>query len=231
LGWLRWGLPLAALLLLAPIPAVSVLEERDSFCTACHLAPEAAYFNRAQAALAAVEPPADLSSAHYAITTADSAGFRCIDCHRGNGGAAHRAATLALAARDTLTFVAGQADPALEKGRAARPDLLAAGCEKCHMASLLVTGFENHFHNKLPAAHTAWQAGGELTAPASQPEAAQDGLELYDTAVGCLDCHRAHVQAPGGELTGYLDLDNVVLPACVQCHRDTGRGPLELAAP
>jgi hypothetical protein len=223
---LRWGVALAVVLAFLPVPAVSVLEEHDGFCIACHTAPEVAYYNRAQAALAGQAPAVDLASAHYSTER-----FRCIDCHRGNGSLPHRAVTLTLGARDTLTFLTGRADPAIEKAQAAEPGLLTAGCVNCHAVGLLVAGFENHFHNKLPAAFAAWQAGGDIVAPASQPGADTTQLEHVETGVACHDCHRAHVQLPGAELTGYLDLENVVLPACVQCHRDAARGPLELIAP
>jgi hypothetical protein len=231
LAWLRWALPLAIALTVLPIPVVSVLEERDSFCIACHTAPEVAYYNRAQSALAGAEPIADLSSVHYTSVAAGGQAFRCIDCHRGDGGLAHRAATLALGARDALIFVTGQANQTIEKAQIEAPDLLTAGCVKCHAVSLLLVGFENHFHNKLPEAYTTWQAGGQLVAPTGQPGADTTALERYATSVRCLDCHRAHHQTPGGELTGYLDLENDTLPACVRCHQETGGGPLELIAP
>jgi hypothetical protein len=219
---LRWGAAALLLLALAPIPAVSLLEEHDSFCAACHTLPEVTYYDRAQMLLAGVEPALDLSSAHYAA----QGGFRCIDCHRGNGGVAHRAATLALGARDALIFVSGRADPAIEKSEIEAPALLTAGCVKCHADSLLVTGFENHYHNKLPDAYAAWQAGGQLTAPPGQPVAAE--LQRYEVEMRCLDCHRTHVHVPGAEAAGFLDLENVTYPACVRCHAAVGKGPLDL---
>lgn len=226
-AWLRWGVPLAVLLALVPIPVVSTLEERDSFCASCHTAPEVTYFDRAAMALAGVEPILDLSSAHYV----EAEPFRCIACHRGDSGPVHRATTLALGARDALIFIAGRADQSIEKTQIEAPDLLTAGCVKCHVGSLLVTGFNNHFHNKLPDAYAAWQAGGKLTAPADQAAAGAAALEKYDTTVRCLDCHRAHLHTDGAELTGYLDLEKIAFPACVRCHREVGHGPLELVGP
>ena len=226
-AWLRWGAVAASLLSAAPIAAVSVLEERDVFCTSCHIAPEVAYYERAQLALAGEEPLLDLSSAHYAA----EAGFRCIDCHRGDGSPAHRAQTLALGARDTLIYLSGQADETIEKATIEVPDLLTAGCVKCHADSLLVVGFENHFHNKLPDAYAAWQAGGQLTLPASRPEADTSRLDLYATGLRCPDCHLTHIHAAGAELTGFLDLENTILPTCVRCHQEVGQGPLELTGP
>lgn len=225
--WLRWGLPLILLLALVPIPVVSTLEERDSFCASCHTAPEVTYLDRARMALDSTEPILDLSSAHYIEAEA----FRCIACHRGDSGPIHRATTLALGARDALIFISGQADQTIEKTQIEAPDLLTAGCVRCHSESLLVVGFNNHFHNKLSDAYAAWQAGGELTAPADRPAADTTALEPYDTTVRCLDCHRAHNHVEGAELTGFLDLENIALPACVRCHQEVGHGPLELVAP
>jgi len=225
--WTRWGWALALLLAVVPIPVVSRLEERDRFCISCHTAPEVTYYDRAQQALAGAEPTLDLSSDHYVA----AGPFRCIDCHRGDSGPVHRATTLALGARDALIFIAGQADQTIEKTDIEAPDLLTAGCVRCHTESLLVVGFENHFHNKLPDAYAAWQAGGVLTAPPDFPNADVSALERYDTTVRCLDCHRAHTHVEGAEFTGYLDLENVTLPSCVRCHQDVGHGPLELVAP
>ena len=224
---LFWLLPL--LLLLIPIPVVSELEERDRFCIACHTQPEETYYNRAQAALA--EPPTavDLTSQHY--RKAEEA-FRCIDCHRGDNSLSHRARTLALGARDTLIWISGQADPTLEKGTAAAPELLNAGCVDCHPDTLLITGFNNHFHNMLPPAHAVWQAGGDLLPPRGQPELDENAtIATADTTVTCIDCHESHVTISDPEFTLFLDLENVVFPACVQCHEEEGHGPLDLDVP
>lgn len=78
---LLWLIPVIMLLITIPVPVVSKLEERDSFCISCHTAPEQAYYDRAQEALAIVvagsfEDPIDLASAHYALPEET---FRCID--------------------------------------------------------------------------------------------------------------------------------------------------------
>lgn len=224
-GWQirRLALPLVAGLIVvgsAFIFGASKAEERDTFCIACHTTPEQTYYNRAQEM-----PSHDLSSAHYHL----SKSFRCIDCHRGDGGPSHRALTLALGARDALIFFSGQADPAIEKKLMAAPALPNAACLNCHTKTLLVVGFENHFHNKLPAAYAAWQGGGQLTAPLDHPEADHSALNRSDTSVACTDCHRAHVALEGAESQQYLDIEGDAYPACVICHRETGHGPLELA--
>jgi nitrate/TMAO reductase-like tetraheme cytochrome c subunit len=202
---------------------VSRLEESDSFCVACHTAPEVAYFNRAQAALTGADAR-DLASAHYGLVRT---GVRCIDCHRGDNGAAHRATTLALGARDAAIFVSGRADPVLEKARASilAPDLLDAACARCHATTLLLAGFDNHFHNKLPAASAAWRAGGELSNPPGDSQVEARALKPSTTSVSCVDCHPGHVTAEFGGQTMYLDLRGVVFPACGQCHVEVGHGP------
>ena len=204
-------------------------EEQDGFCIACHTAPEQTYYDRSRLALAQQQPYLDLTSAHYGLTNLKGNGFRCIDCHRGDSSLPRRATTLALGARDALIFITGQADETIEKNKSEVPLLHNASCIQCHTDTLLVAGFENHFHNKLPAAYAAWQAGGKLTAPANIPDTNISELKQYDTTVLCTDCHRAHVHIEGAELQQYLDVENTVFPACVVCHREVEHGPLQLA--
>lgn len=205
----------------------SHLEEDDRFCISCHTAPEMAYYERAQQAKAGRQPPVDLSSKHY---TEAGAGlpFRCIDCHRGNHTLVDRATTLALGLYDTLVWISGQADPTLGKHTAYAPGLLNTACSRCHTDTLLVTGFENHFHNDLPEAYRAWQAGGQLLPPRQRPATGEEarGLTFYNTTVTCLSCHRAHVR--GEESQFYLQQETLVLPACERCHQEVGRGPARL---
>ena len=234
-GWLKRSrrllMPLAGaglLFLAGSVLTVSRLEESDAFCAACHTAPEVEYRNRALAAQAAGDGGQDLASAHYNLIKSAP---RCIDCHRGDAGLAHRATTLTLGARDALIFIAGRADQTVEKTHIEVPELLTASCVKCHTDTLLVAGFENHFHNKLPEAYAAWQAGGRLQPPASGAQTDTSELKSYDVTILCVDCHRAHVTVDGSELLGYLDVENTVYPACVECHRQAGHGPLELVRP
>jgi len=205
----------------------SHLEEDDRFCIACHTAPEVAYYERAQQAKAGSQPPLDLSSKHYTEAKAESP-FRCIDCHRGNHTLVDRATTLALGLRDALVWASGRADPTLEKNTAYAPGLLNAACSRCHRDTLLVTGFENHFHNDLPEAYRAWQAGGRLLPPRQRASIGEEarGLTFYATTVTCLSCHRAHVK--GEEAQFYLQQETLVLPACERCHQETERGPQRL---
>ena len=183
-------------------------EERDSFCIACHAAPEQTYFDRAQSALSDANP-IDLSSAHY--TRSDSA-FRCIDCHRGESSLADRAATLALGARDTIIFLTGNADPTIEKAISAAPELTNAACLHCHTEAASEAGFNNHYHNKLAAVS----------------EGTADSAEPIESTVACGDCHHAHVSNEITREQFFLDLEGAVYPACEQCHRELGSGPQEL---
>ena len=217
---------LGALLALGAAAGVSRLEESDAFCTSCHTVPEVEYFNRSRAVLAG-EVGQDLASAHYSLI---QAGAKCIDCHRGNGGPVQRGMAITLGARDALIFLSGQADPKLEKAETQIevPSLLNAACVECHTDTLLVVGFENHFHNKLPEAYVAWKAGGLLTESPDGSPADTYELKEYKTTVSCVDCHQAHITVEGAELTHYLDVEHTVYPACVDCHREVGHGPLKL---
>ena len=230
-SWIRLA-PLAGLVLIAGVAltaglTVSQLEEQDSFCISCHTLPEVTYYDRARTALAMTEPFADLSSAHYGMEST----FRCIDCHRGNGGIVHRITTLGLGARDTAIWLSGQADESIEKTELVAPGLLTSACTGCHTEALLEVGFNNHFHNKLPEAYALWRGGATLRRPPDLPDIPQEAMTVdpSPTDVLCVDCHRAHIHLPGSELQGYLDLATTVYPACVRCHDEAGHGPLELA--
>jgi hypothetical protein len=223
-----WLVLVVIIFFLIPIPIVSQLEERDSFCGVCHLAPEDTYIARAQDVVGNPDVPADLSSAHYQL--AEEA-FRCIDCHRGSDSFQDRIHTITLGARDTFIFFSRRADETIEKGRTDTPELLEASCLKCHQEALLVLGFNNHFHNQLPKAKEVQVMGAEPL----EPLGGIDG-ELFstlgesNTELTCLACHQAHRSILDGDLTLYLDVDAVLLPACVQCHHETGQGPLDLAS-
>jgi hypothetical protein len=141
--------------------------------------------------------------------------------------------TLTLGARDTWIWITGQSDPTIEKTELFVPVLLTAARIECHADVLLVMGFNNHFHNRLPEASRAWLDGGVLRLPEDQAGSPEGEMRVdaVETTVLCVDCHRAHIHVPGAELQAYLDIYGVVYPACVQCHEDAGRGPLELAGP
>lgn len=219
------------------------LEEQDVFCTSCHLGPETTYHSRSLDAREVEDPfeLADLASFHYW----DDPDFRCINCHRGDDSLPHRAQVLLLAAGDTLTWALSEPDQTTEKGAVPNPDpnieewigpegfsrqgeILNAGCLKCHGDTLTLVGFDNHFHNKLPAAQAAYAAGSELSYPIGWDTGfgTDDLLQAENTVVTCLDCHRAHVS--GFESEYFLDRNTVLFPACVQCHKEAENGPLDL---
>ncbi len=222
-----WVVVALGLVLLLPFPVVSKLEEQDAFCVACHLAPEQTYVLRSQMALQEAGALMDLASDHYRVS---ETAFRCIDCHRGDDSPAHRFQTFTLGARDALIWLSGQADETIEKGTASDPALLEASCLKCHLKTLVELGFNNHYHNQLPQALLAEQAGLE---PVEPPGGLSGDLFIRlgesNTTLTCLACHQAHVSIPDGELTLFMDVDNVLLPACEQCHRETGAGPQNLS--
>jgi nitrate/TMAO reductase-like tetraheme cytochrome c subunit len=201
--------------------AVSRLEERDTFCIACHTLPEAAYHERAVQYAGAAQTAPDLSTRHYQL---EEGAFRCIDCHRGEDTLRHRLLAQSLSARDTLKWILGRADPALEKGTVTVPLLVDAACVRCHAETLSRRGFENHFHAYLPEAR---ELGMQSSAEAPSGDMGREAER--NTTVSCTACHTAHVQVPGAELAGYLDLIGKVYPACETCHLETGSGPQQLS--
>jgi mono/diheme cytochrome c family protein len=227
--------------------AISERQERDDFCLSCHTPQHRAYIERATAAVAGALA-LDLSSYHYQQIYGKGEVIRCIDCHRGDGGVRHRAQLMSLSAELSARWLAGQDDRRLEKtaitttvvngltrtvsptSLALRaPELSNAGCVACHKAQLLVAGMANHMHNTLPAAYELWKYGEPLSAPSgvSDPQALlAQGLALYQTSVQCSHCHQTHRAL---DTAKFLDLQAVVKSACEQCHRETGRGPAEVA--
>ena len=203
---LTWGgVALAVWAIAAALPAgyVSRVEERDVFCTSCHLKPEQTFFDRSL--VQARHDAADLATAHA------QAGVNCVGCHRGDQALRDRATALALGARNTVKFIAGQYDP--DHSQVALPWLVNDGCLRCHITQpalggvkpgqpnpVMAGGFENHFHTLL--------------------------LESkIRTSVTCTSCHPAHLEAfPESQ---FLDRNKVVLPACERCHQELGRGPAQ----
>ncbi len=207
-----------------------VLEENDEFCIACHTAPEQVYFDRARQAEAG-DAPLDLSSVHMSTHERE---FNCIACHHGSGNLGDRITSLALGLKDTAVLIAGRADPTVEKRTAAAPGLIDRGCVACHVDTIVVAGFENHFHVKLPSAWSVIQSGVKPVVPPDTLPGAPDPLtdpqgkpEPLETTVNCLSCHVAHLS--GFEFVNYLDESGAVFPACNTCHMETERGPIGLA--
>jgi hypothetical protein len=142
-------LVMAALIAL-PAGYVSVAEERDVFCTACHLRAEQTYYERSL--VTARNGAADLATVHA------QARVNCVGCHRGDQAARDRLVALALGARNTAKFISGQCDP--DHSHVAMRSLLEDSCLRCHVTQpelggvkpgqvnrVTIQAFDNHFHS------------------------------------------------------------------------------------
>lgn len=201
----RWLVPATGALLVATFGAalaISRLEERDTFCTSCHLRPERTYVQRAADARGG--RPLDLAAAHAA------AGISCVGCHRGDQSLPHRALALTLGAWNTARTPFTPPDTPHHPVRL--PALPEAGCRRCHVREperggvppglpnpVMAEGFENHFHTDL-----------------FRPD--------LRTSVRCIDCHPSHRTS----LEPFFIVREVVIPACERCHREVGRGPIRM---
>lgn len=216
---------------------VTALEEQDTFCISCHLAPEITYFNRAYMALDnPAQPAPDLSTAHYlAAQKSKGPNFKCIDCHRGDAGLPHRIAAVALGAKDTAVFALGQYDQTTEKHRTKTGWLANASCLNCHSETLLeLDGINNHFHSYLPAAREAANRGGQVVigdalkaATQADPERADLSLRTIQVGLLCSDCHQPHKALVSGVTTFFMDTD-LRNAACVECHVTAKEGPQDV---
>lgn len=225
---------------------VNERQERDSFCVSCHTPQHEAYAQRAEASVGGALAP-DLASFHYQQIRGQNSEIHCIDCHRDDDSLRHRIDTFGLSARMSVRWLAGIDDLRLEKTAITttvvsgitttvpqtslalhEPTLTNASCIGCHAQTLLVTGAKNHLHNTLPAVYEAWKNGARLIPPADaiDPQAVvAAGLLRYNTTVQCSSCHQAHRST---DAPNYLDMQNVVKPACEQCHAQAGAGPLDV---
>lgn len=225
---------------------VSKQQQQDSFCLDCHTPQHAAYVQRAEASVGGALA-VDLASFHYQQIRGQNGELRCIDCHRGDDSLRQRIETFGLSGRMLLRWLAGVDDTRLEKTAITttvvsgitrtvpqtslalhEPALTNASCIGCHQRTLLVAGQQNHLHNTLPAVYEAWKSGARLIPPAdaADPQAVvAKGLLRYSTTVQCSSCHQAHRST---EAPNYLDMQNVVKPACEQCHAQAGAGPLNV---
>lgn len=211
------------------------LEDHDAFCTRCHTVPETTYYGRAHAALDGAAPEVrDLATAHYDLARRhEKPGFSCIACHRGDSSFGHRVATLALGARDTLVFIAGRADPTIEKSVVTQAWLPDAACVGCHGATLLtLAGLNNHFHTSLPQAARLLAGGATLTVSPPYENRREAllrvGLKTIDVSIACVSCHRGHATVNAGAATGFMEADTR-RPVCISCHRAAERGPQDVA--
>ncbi len=200
------------------VSAASTLEDHDQFCSSCHMQPEDTYDQRAQSVIHGGSDSVDLASQHYAANQP----FRCIDCHRGDQGLGDRATTLTIGANDLSVYVLGSPNQTLEKGKVSSPQVINNSCMLCHLDTALTVGFPNHFHNKLPAAYTAWRRGAELLLPERSPEKykkdLEAGLELIRIDISCISCHKGHVSKSSEVATQFFDLKVDIYPVCEECH-------------
>lgn len=243
---------LFTVLLIAGVASIFYFSEQqtqDAFCISCHTPQHKAYLQRAEAAVGGALAD-DLSSFHYQQIRGQGGDIRCIDCHQGDGSTNDRVQTMLLSAQLTSRWLSGDDDRRLEKTAITStvvngvtqtvpqttlalhaPRLTNASCIGCHTEQLLVAGPENHHHTALPAVYEAWKNGARLIAPegATDPQAiVAQGLVRYETTLQCANCHQSHRTT---EAANYLDRQEVVKPACEQCHRQAGAGPLEVIVP
>lgn len=192
-AWERWGrrLAIAGAVALASgtaaVAYVSRLEQDNRFCISCHLSDgkrlHAALFNRYEA-----NPPLDLSALHKAKKE-----IKCIDCH-GGAGVERRSRVLALAAWDTLKYLAGN----FKEPEGMIFPLRDLECARCHAG---------YSAGPFPE---GGQAGG------------RDFHKHPDHRVlpiACVRCHTSHVA--GDPRLKFLK-NEVVLPLCRRCHKEIG---------
>ena len=200
----------------------TTLEENNSFCTSCHTIPENTYVDRANAtALNTGAPVADLATSHFHLAVAKGNSTNCISCHRGNSSLGDRAQTLVLALKDTVTFVSGKANPAIERTDIAQPVLVNTACIGCHEQTLLtVNGNATHFHNLLPATQALLAQGKQLITTSGRGRIRNERGTV--APLTCTDCHIAHkTEDTGDPLASKLKLADKVATqaACDACHK------------
>ncbi|MGQ9904111.1 MAG: hypothetical protein ACUVRU_07305 [Anaerolineae bacterium] len=226
----RWGPVWAALGVVTVLAGlfgsliyVGQAERDDNFCVSCHTVPEQTYFDRATAAVAGALA-VDLSSYHYQQIRGTGEAIHCINCHEGDGSAAHIVDKRLLGLRNLVEWFVGRNDPAVEKLRVRAPHLSNDGCAACHQETLLVAGMDNHTHNMLPLSYALWKNGARLILPRGVTDTQAilaAGLLPYDTTVQCSTCHQTHRSL---ETLLYLEA-GVVERGCIQCHIEVGQGP------
>lgn len=206
---------------------VTTEQRNDAFCLGCHTEPETAYVERSIQAMAGALA-VDLSSYHYQQIRGQGGALHCIQCHEGNASLGHRVEVYLLSARNSYLWLAGQDDRTLEKLRLTTPHLTNDSCLSCHAETVLVAGMDNHQHNMLPATYALWRDGARLIAPpgaVDRQAIIAAGLALYPTNLTCADCHQTHRSL---ETELFLDRTDNLPTRCVQCHTESGEGPLEV---
>jgi len=168
----------------------TLLEDHNDFCASCHTVPESTYFNRSVAAIADKNKKiTDLATMHFHQASNQNQDFQCISCHRGDSSLGDRIQTLLLGAKDTVIYVAGKADPTIEKPTIAYSVLVNAACIRCHETTLLtVNGISTHFHNFLPQTAELLAQGKKFIGGSFS----EDGFRTINTSLTCTSCHLAH---------------------------------------
>ncbi len=192
--FVRIGLVLIVLGLFMSAAAITTaveLENRDTFCAACHTEPETTFFARSEA------ESSDLASAH---ANAEAA-VRCIDCHSGVGPVG-RAASLVQGANDLSAFVLGS----YEQPATTIYPIGEEGCTKCHHAPTSVGLADSEFALKSYSHyHRAEYAAAWL---AADP----------DSRGTCAVCHVSHSE--GARESQQWSPRPAVNAACDDCHAD-----------
>ena len=173
------------------------LEERDAFCTSCHL-PSGAPLHRGNAADFRARPAATLAAAHAAAGNAarEDGSFRCFDCHSGTG-LLGRARVKLLTLRDGVVYLTQRFD----EPRGMRWPLLDEDCRKCHAEFAAPAG-----------ASDAW----------GPPPFHALAVHNRELGVTCVACHLAH---PAGGLVEQNFLHaSAVRTECARCHPELEEG-------
>jgi predicted CXXCH cytochrome family protein len=90
-------------------------QARDAFCVSCHTNAHTQYLARATQAQNSGDLPTDLASFHYQRIFVSGGEMRCIHCHRGDDGLAHRVNSAGLSAWMTALWLTERDDPRVEK--------------------------------------------------------------------------------------------------------------------
>jgi hypothetical protein len=152
-----------------------------------------------------------------------------VDCHRGRQRVLDRAATLGVGIYDMLVYLTGGGSPAEIEQRSIHrtAGLIADSCINCHSDILVTLGFNNHYHNYLPAAAEAYDLTGNLSVEPGmsfefERELLLGGVQIKRTDVTCADCHLAHEPVIGGTGEEFIQED-VRNRACTRCHLDNNQ--------
>ena len=192
--WLRWLVPIGLVLGAGSWSVSDRIEQRNDFCTDCHLPGGTPLHLEIREDFDRVIP-VNLAGVHGRgwVEEREDSAIRCIDCH-GGAGAVERTKIKLLAARDAVRYALGSF---------AEPDgmpfeLSPANCLGCH-----------------PTFRRSAAPGWTLRAYHGDP--AHDSPE----APRCVSCHTVH--AEDGDAFAYFMARARVVARCRACHA-TGDG-------